>query len=641
MNSVRMACRLLKNNLKIYSLYLIVLIVSVATYYNFVAIQYNDKFQELTDRLQSATLVSILCGFVLILTVIFFMWHANSFFLKQRQKETGLYMLMGISSSKVGQIFAIESIFLGGLAFIIGLPIGMLISKLFFMLLGKAITLEETLPFQVSPKSIIQVILVFSLIFIALGFRNYNIVKNSQLINMLNATKRKSIVPKLNYVRGILGVILIIIGYIIGLQVKNWEIDLMLASMSTLILVCVGTYLLFGSFLTIIFKLLIRCKKIIYKNSRLIAISNIFFRLQDNYRSLAITAILAASTVTALGVSLSFKQYAVDDVIMESPYSFSYISKDSEMDYKIDKEIEKLNAKIDNSNYVSFMLTDINYKKKNKNIETIKDSVVTSYSQVVRSLNFLDFRDKEKLLKEIKPQSNEATFILNARTMASPVTRKGDDIEVEGNKYHIISDVKVPFIGKVPELGSKNIYVLSDEEYENLKSDHDEITLRGVNLSDESKVNDVVEHVTNIIPNGTSKVFPHVSEYMWEYYALGIFFFLGLIMSIVFMLATFSALYFKTMSDALLDKKQYVVLRKIGMGHSAIKRSVCMQVGIVFLLPVIVGIIHSLIAMSVLEKIMNVAFTLQVLTGVGIFSITMIGFYIAISNNYTNMVYSD
>jgi len=638
MNSVKMAFRLLKNNFKIYELYLIVIIVSVATYYNFVAIQYNDKFQELAERLQSATLVSGLCGFVLIITVIFFMWHANGFFLKQREKETGLYMLMGISAAKIGKIFAIESIFLGTFAFAIGLPIGILFSKLFFMLLSKSITLDVQLPFQVSPKSIIQVMIVFILIFVLLGFRNYNIVKKSQLINMINATKRKSTAPKLNYGKGILGVVLIIVGYIIGLNVKKWEIDLMVATMSTLILVCLGTYMLFGSFLTIVFSNLIKCKRVIYKNVRLVTISNIFFRLKANYRSLAMTTILAASTVAALGVSLSFKQYANDEVVMEAPYSLSYISDSKNVDDKVDKIISESGNELTGSNYLNFFLSKIQHTNKKKGTIETTEAIITSYSEVKKNLDFLNFRDKKRILKEIEPNENEATFILNARTMASPVSTKGDSIEIFNNKYHIKSDIKVPFTGRISDLGNKNIYVLQDNEYEKVKGGFDEVNLRGIKLKKESN-DELIDKIKKIIPNGNETVFRAVSEYIWEYYALGIFFFLGLIMSIVFMLATFSALYFKTLSDALLDRNQYSILKKIGMSKKDIVKAVYTQVGIVFLLPSVLGIIHSVIAMKVLEEIMNVQFLIQTLSGMGIFIVGMMFFYVIISVNYTKIVY--
>ena len=168
MNSFKIAYKLLKNNLKIYGLYFLVLVVTVATYYNFTAIQYNETFVQLTERLQSAVVASATSGFVLICTVIFLCGMPMDSF-KAATKETGLYMLMGISTSKIGRVLAIESILIGSLSLAIGLFIGILFSKLFLMFLGKAMMLEEAMPFSVSAKAIIQLVIVFGIIFVVLG----------------------------------------------------------------------------------------------------------------------------------------------------------------------------------------------------------------------------------------------------------------------------------------------------------------------------------------------------------------------------------------------------------------------------------------------------------------------------------------
>lgn len=319
MNSFKIAFKLLKNNLKIYGLYFVVLVVTVATYYNFTAIQYNEVFVQLTERFQSAVVASATSGFVLICTVVFFMWHANGFFLKQRQKETGLYMLMGISTSKIGRVFAIESILIGSLSLLMGLLIGILFSKLFLMLLSKSMTLGGEIPFSISAQAIIQLIIVFGIIFVMLGMKNYRVVKKTQLINMLNASKAKPSPPKYNYTKGFTGLVLIAAGYIVALNFKQWDLDLLLSAMGILILVSTGTYLFFGSSLTIILGKLTNSKKIIYKDVRLVSISNTFFRQKVNYRSLAMTAILTAATVTAFNVSISFKQFEANYDITASP----------------------------------------------------------------------------------------------------------------------------------------------------------------------------------------------------------------------------------------------------------------------------------------------------------------------------------
>lgn len=637
MNSFKIAYQLLKNNLKIYGLYFLVLVVTVATYYNFTAIQYNDMFVQLTERFQSAVVASMSAGFVLICTVIFFMWHANGFFLKQRQKETGLYMLMGISTSKIGRVFAIESILIGGLSLLIGLFIGILFSKLFFMLLSKAMLLEEEFPFSISIQAIIQLVIVFGIIFLVLGIKNYRVVKKSQLIKMLNAAKEKPSPPNFNYKKGILGVLLIAAGYVIALNFKPWDLDLLLATMAILILVSFGTYLFFGSSLTIMIGKLIHSKKVIYKDVRLVSISNIFFRLKDNYRSLAMTAILAAATVTAFTVSISFKQFEKDHEIIQSPYSLSFESNSSYTKEKVIDTIQKSNHKLIGMNEIKFFIGQVHYVGKNKDVDLNHEAMITSYSNIVKTIEFLDYGNKNSLLKQIKPERSKVTFILNANTMASPIYIIGDRVNLSGKEFLITEYTQVPFTGNSTKYGKKNVYVLNDSDYNSLRKNSSEIALNGVQITNEEKSKDLKIKMTKIVPNVNGLP----QEYIWEYYALGPFFFLGLIMSIVFILATFSTIYFKILSDAFTDKEQYSILKKVGMSKKEVQKSVYLQVGIAFLLPVTVGIIHSVVAMKMLEQIMNVKFTQPILYGIGLFFIVMIMFYKSISKKYTKMVYED
>ncbi|MEM1494245.1 FtsX-like permease family protein, partial [Bacillus velezensis] len=427
MNSFKIAFKLLKNNLKIYGLYFVVLVVTVATYYNFTAIQYNEVFVQLTERFQSAVVASATSGFVLICTVVFFMWHANGFFLKQRQKETGLYMLMGISTSKIGRVFAIESILIGSLSLLMGLLIGILFSKLFLMLLSKSMTLGGEIPFSISAQAIIQLIIVFGIIFVMLGMKNYRVVKKTQLINMLNASKAKPSPPKYNYIKGFTGLVLIAAGYIVALNFKQWDLDLLLSAMGILILVSTGTYLFFGSSLTIILGKLTNSKKIIYKDVRLVSISNTFFRQKVNYRSLAMTAILTAATVTAFNVSISFKQFEANYDITASPYSLSFESNSEDVKDKVKEVIRESKHDLIGINKIHFFIGNVQYDDNKQNIDPNNKGIITSYSQIKKTLIFLDYSNKASILNQIKPEIHEISFILNADSIASP-------IYVDGNK---------------------------------------------------------------------------------------------------------------------------------------------------------------------------------------------------------------
>ncbi|APC38937.1 FtsX-like permease family protein [Clostridium estertheticum] len=635
MNSFKLSLKLFKDNIKVYKLYLLITIVSVATLYNFLAIENNDAFTAISERFQAASVASLSCGFILVCTVIYFIFNADEFFLLNRKKETALYMLMGITQSKIGQVFAIESLLLGVTSMVSGLAFGVISSKLFFMLLAKSISLNVEIPFKISLNSIFIVILVFTCIFGILGYKKYRVVKKSKLIDMINATREKENLQKLRYFKGILGVLLILAGYLVGVMIKRWDLDLIFSSMTALLCVSIGTYFFFGSFMSIVFNKMIKNKNIVYKNVRLVSISNVYFRLKGNYRNLAMTAILCAAAITAFGVSLSFEKVAQKEIVKESPYSFSYESNDEKLKEKVVGIINESNHKLIGINENKFFLGKIDYINYPRKVDYNNEAIIISYSTLKKNLEFLNY----KVTDNIKPKGGEAVFIISATTLASPLNALKKEIKIKNREYVIKKQEDVPFTGIIEKLGKKNIYVLEDYEYKKVKEGFNETSLNCVQISKEKEANQLLLNISKVIK--MDKIYPHIKEYTWDYYAIEIFHFLGLIMSIIFIISTFSTIYFKILKDAFMDKEQYKILKKIGMSKVEVKRSVYVQVGISFILPGSVGILHSIIAMKMLEQIMNFSFNTQLIIAICLYSITMILFYFFISNNYVKMVYEE
>lgn len=635
MNAFKLSFKLFKDNIKVYKLYLLITIVSVAAFYNFLSIENNEAFTSISERFQAASVASLSCGFILVCTVIYFIFNADKFFLLNRQKETALYMLMGITQSKIGQVFAIESLFIGVVSIFSGLAFGIILSKLFFMLLAKSIFLNVEIPFKNSLNSILTVILVFSCIFVTIGYKKYRVVKKSKLIDMINAAKEKENLPKLRYFKGTLGGLLILAGYTAGIMIKRWELDLLISSMTAVLCVSIGTYFFFGSFMSIVFNKIIKNKKIVYKKGMLVSISNVYFRLKGNYRNLAMTAILCAAAITAFGVSLSFKEVAKREAVKEAPYSFSYESDDERLKEKVEGIIKESNHQLIGINENKFLLGKVKYKSYPRKVDYNHEVIITSYSTLKKNLDFLDY----KVTYNIEPKGKEVVFIASATTLASPFNVEKREIEIDNKEYVIKTQEVAPFTGIIDKLGTKNIYVLEDSEYEKVKVRFKETSLNCVQISKGEDLNKLILNIRKVMPEG--KVYPHINEYTWDYYAMEIFHFLGLIMSIIFILSTFSTIYFKILKDAFMDKEQYKTLKKIGMSKEEIKKSVYVQVAISFILPGSLAILHSIVAMKMLEQVMNFSFNLQLIISLGLYSITMILFYIFISNNYVNMVYEE
>lgn len=130
----------------------------------------------------------------------------------------------------------------------------------------------------------------------------------------------------------------------------------------------------------------------------------------------------------------------------------------------------------------------------------------------------------------------------------------------------------------------------------------------------------------------------YAGQYQYKYYLIGAFYFMGLVMSIIFAFATFSAIYFKILSDAILDREQYKILMKIGMTGKEIAGSINTQVGIAFILPSLLGIMHGVMAIKALESFMHYTLTGSILTGIGILILVIAGYYLFMSRKYQDMV---
>jgi putative ABC transport system permease protein len=453
---------------------------------------------------------------------------------------------------------------------------------------------------------------------------------------MLNAAKKEQSIPKMKWVRGILGILCIGTGYVLALNMAEWK-ALGNAILGVFILECVGTYLFFGSFLGIILFQCTKNKKLIYKGSRLISFSNTLFRLGSHYRSFAMSAILSAATVGAFSMSLSLKDYASGHVLIEAPYSISYINEDEKIDNQIKQIIKGSTHQIIKENQSHFIKGEVSYN--NGEEKVTKKCLMTSYSEIQRALEVTEFKNYKKILEQIRPSEGEVINILRAKTLVSQIRGKGNTYKIKGQSYKLKKQIQLPFIGEMPDIGQYETYVITDKAYGILKQNEEEFTLKGINFTHPEDSLKLVKDLAKVIPHGVTNFNSYVQQYEYKYYVIGVFYFLGLVMSIVFMIATFSTIYFKILSDSLLDRHQYKMLMKIGMNKDEITKSIYTQVGIAFVLPTLIGCMHSIFAIKTLETFMHYHFIKSICIGVSIFIIVMIIFYIFITKKYRDKVY--
>lgn len=617
-----------KANLKTYGYYLAVMIFAVAVYYEFTVLKYDPNFLKAKDIIMAARAASSVTSFVLTVFLFFFMWYSSTFFLKQRKKEIALYSLMGISTRKIGRIFAIESLFSGIFSLFAGLAVGILFSRLFMMAVAKVALLEVTIGFSIPPKGVKELLLVFFIMLILLSVHSFVNVARSKLIDLIRDSQKEEKEPRYKAVRAILSILLIAAGYYLRSQIV---LELIVVA-----LVVTGTYWLFGALLPTVAKFLTNKKALLYKGVRLISISNISFRIRGNYRSLAMLAVLTATTITAFGTSLSLKYYVEETHHLEYPYSFSYVLDNSETDNRVREAINASKHQLLAEETIRFFKIDASIEQglpydANK-------SLILKYSDFRKVSADMEKQYPGKVAKYGEISGKQLLLITPPAMINGLVKYEGKNMVIAGDRYVVKQKFKTPLFGKGSQFQT-DCLVLPDEEYEKLAEGQKMETFHGYIVSDAKSSVELAKTLLKIVPQN-AELFTYAAKYMGNLAFMGLFYFLGSFMSIVFIFATGSIMYFKILSEALIDKGKYDILRKIGMSRNEVRSSVLLQVGLSLLLPLAVGIVHSLFAISVLSHLLEYSLMVPTLIAIMTYALFYGVFYIATTRKFMKMVYS-
>lgn len=618
MNSFKIAIINFKRNIRTYGLYLMAMIFSVATYYNFVSMRYNPQFLEAKEISAYIEGSSMTASILMIIFLIFFIVYSSNFFLNQRKREIGVYAFMGIDNYKIAFIFASEGLLLGILSVIFGLGIGILFSKLFMMMLAKVALLNIRIDFFVSKKAILETIILYSIILGITFLKGYLDIIRTNLIDLMNSLKKEEELPKVNYFKGIVSIIIIGVAYYIAINYERFGFGT--ALMITVLLIIWGTYWLFGSFFSMIIRYYINKKSFLYNGTNIISISNIAFRIKDNYRTLTAVAVLVTTCITSFGTVSSLKYYVDENHKIEVPYTVSYISANQEEIAKVDEIIENSNHKVKLKEKANFLYAPDH------------EVVIVNLSTFRNIISDLKIKNSENIISKFNLSKDEVGYIEKPGVMMSIIAK--DDIVLGDKKYDIKIDTKVPFFGRglpFPCL------VVDDDEYEILKSNFSEKQFNGIILDNPENTKDLTFKLVKVLSE-ESWLYTYFVAGATFYDFTGIVYFLGAFLFLVFVFATGSIIYFKILSESFGDKNKYTILKKLGTTDLEIHESISKQIGMFFILPLVVGIIHSMVAISVLSDIMKCSLIKPTIVSIGVFALIYGIFYVFTRRKYIDIV---
>lgn len=620
----------LRQNIKNYGMYIFSMIFSIVVFYNFVTLMFSEQFRQIQD-LNVVSTLAMVCAIVLFLFFIFFISYSSSFFIEQRKKEFGIYTFMGVENNKIALLFAGEGLLIGIIALVGGIFGGVLTNKLFLMALAKISKVNTVMKFEISKESILITSLIFLGILICVFIKEYIALLRTDITKLINATNiYQSDNSKNKTLQGILGLIVIILAYVVILYYKKYNIPFPAAILATVVMVIIGTMLLFKGFFTFIVSKLINNKDFLYKGTNVLSYNNIIFRIRDNNKVLGQIAVLITCCLTSVIVSIATRTVFTEGKESEYPYSIMY---EGNLDNKVVKDaLNKSDEKVDYKLQAELMYIDITEAgKKESPLIVTGDVNFIRYSDIKKICEYRELDNENKFLNT-QLKDNEAIFII-PKNLINAFDFKVD-FNLGNRNIQIIDSYAMNLFGFFK--GNLPTIVVNDNTFDSLKHDLNKnteniscITLK--NFDNSANIVKEIEKSSNI------KTYSVDDFNEDSYNFINSIYFIGLFMALVFIVSVGSIMYFKCISDASKDKPRFDTLRKIGTSQEYINKSIYKQVGIFFLFPAIVAIIHSAVASYAVTSLFNQDGRLSTIATTIIFTIIYITYYLLTSKKYISL----
>lgn len=569
-------------------------------YYTFVSLQYSTAIQ--ANMESSAVLENIFmqASIILILFVSVFIWYSNSFFIRKRKKEVGLYSLLGVRKRMIGKMLFYENLLVGMIALAGGVMVGTLLSKFFSMILMQLMGISADIGMTFSLKAVLNTTFVFLVISLFTSIQGYRLIYRFQLVELFQAEKEGEQVPKASYVTAGFGVALLGFCYwLLYVPTPSSEVQSLInVTMMTVSLVA-GTYLLFRFATIALLRLLQKVKSHYYKGMNLVSISQLLYRVKGNALTLTIIAILSAVTISVLATAYT-NYYLYEKSINRSiPFSYQHLSQGEAFDnqvaqiIKADKE-HPIQAQLDVP--VIEVKADF-HAPRNYLTDPTRIISETTFNQVATALN----RDDGITLV-----NTEAAVI---KPLYAATEHNISDYKEKEITLHLPNEeMKLTFIemkeGKVLRWGYPDFYIIvSEEMFEHLAKQVQPLTYKVYKVENEKATKETSEQLLQLQDAPDAQMMTVYKQYKNGLESAGLDLFLLGFSGLVFLVATGSIIYFKQLTEAYADQKRYKILRKIGVSKVEIRSAILKQTLFVFALPLVVGVCHSIVILQALSAL--------------------------------------
>lgn len=656
----------IKKNKKLYLPYILTCMGMIMMFYIISFLSESEPVSQLRGGATVQGTLTFGAGVIGVFSVIF-LFYTNSFLMRRRKKEFGLYNILGMNKWNIASILVWETLIIFMVAFFGGTVLGVTVSKLAELGLVNLMRGDVSYPLSISVKSICDAFILFGVIFALILLNVLRQIHTSNPIALLHSENVGEKPPKANWFLGIAGVVLLVAAYYFAVTIEN-PIEALGTFFLAVILVIVATYLLFISGSVLICRLLQKNKKYYYKANHFVSVSSMAYRMKRNGAGLASICILATMVLVMLASTSCLYIGTEDSFYARYPKNIIFNVNFEAVRDMNDENLSEI------KNYIADHLDSINEEKYGE-FEYAVSEVMGEYVNGVVNPDVLNYSGGKMVTVYVMSLdsynkmtgTNETINAGEAIICSDKYKEMGAEFSIEGGK-----SVRIKKMCEVPErlndgsmtaMGFGMIVVVVPDLNDYMEPLEKLTAFNGKRMfqytwyyafdleeSDERQIEiypDILENFRKLYKESNSY---NISSYSVRsaaenrdsfYGTNGGLFFLGILLSVVFVFATVLIIYYKQVSEGYEDQARFEIMQKVGMSKKGIRKSINSQILTVFFMPLITAGVHLCFAFPFIKELLVLfgIFNTKILIITTVITFLLFALFYAIVYKITSNVY--
>lgn len=661
----KLAVNGIKKNRRIYLPYILTCAGMIMMYYITSFLTVSSFVKEMQGGKTMHLLLYMGCGVMVVFSAVF-LFYTNSFIIRRRKTEFGLYNILGMDKRNISRILLWETFIIYVSSLVVGITCGVLFSKLAELALTKMLGGAASYTFNAEPKSIIHAMVYYAVIFLLILINSLRQIHLSNPIELMKSENSGEKPPKANYFLAVLGALIVGAAYFLAVYIQN-PLEAIFAFFVAVIMVIAATFMLFVSGSVALCKILQKNKRYYYKTNHFISVSQMAYRMKRSGAGLASICIL--STMVLVTLSSTICLYVGEEDMLARRYPRDIVVDTYSTDEipvsltrsAVKGVLDKYGETPENILHYSFLdisggfvgsevILDPNRRDEvgNSDIRQLFIITLADYNRLMGKNETLS--DGEALIYTTKKDYNYDTLTIaeygtfNIKEHAEAFVPNGVDAEqMTPSVFIFVKDEDV--VKKLYELqlgiyGNASSY-MHDYYAFDLSCDAD----KQIEITKE--LNDSIVKIREEHPNDWAGVgLDGLESGRSDFYAIyGGLFFLGILFGTVFIAAAVLIMYYKQISEGFEDKSKFSILQKVGMTKSEIRTSINSQVLTVFFTPLAAAGVHMAFAFGIVSRLLMLfgltdkkLFVIVTLCCFVLFGILYTAVYIITSSSYCKIV---